>query len=161
MKSNFPLHGSFASALPRACLLLLVPLATGCHCTASWCSPPAQHAVEVVHWDSMCFGYHSTCWRPWPAECLPCPSPFSLPPLGEVIESPQPDELPAIPFDSAPMPEVPLPAAPMPEASPAPPNLPDVPPSAPQPVGQTSARRHWLDASTATSPAEPALLDRR
>jgi len=23
-----------------------------------------------------CHGYHSTCWRPWPEECVTCPSPF-------------------------------------------------------------------------------------
>src|SRR3954470_14977096 len=27
-----------------------------------------------------CFGYFSTCWNPWPAQCPPCPSPaFNLP----------------------------------------------------------------------------------
>jgi hypothetical protein len=59
-----------------------------------------------------CYGYHSTCWRPWPGECISCPSPF-LP--GE-----PPDEAPASELMPMPMPPVPSdPASPaaVPEAT--------------------------------------------
>lgn len=72
-----------------------------------------------------CFGYHSTCWRPWPGECLTCPSPF-LP--GELpAESPKTELMP--------VPSEPALPVPMPEG--VDPNVPPMPgvqePAAPAP----------------------------
>jgi hypothetical protein len=40
-----------------------------------------------------CFGFHSTCWRPWPVECPVCPAPVVMhPTLGSAT-----DELPMPP----------------------------------------------------------------
>jgi hypothetical protein len=37
-----------------------------------------------------CFGYYSTCWRPWPADCCPCPSFAERLPLPEHELVPEP-----------------------------------------------------------------------
>ena len=93
-----------------------------------WLGGCACHTVNVDHCagDSFvvwpCFGYHSTCWRPWPGECIACPSPFTpveLPP-SETVPSPMPGLSP-----------MPLPA---PEAAPP---VPDAPPADP-PAGDNS-----------------------
>jgi hypothetical protein len=52
-----------------------------------------------------CFGYHSTCWRPWPEECPTCPSFAIIPPPQETILKDVPlghEALP--PADITPMP---------------------------------------------------------
>src|ERR1043165_8387718 len=43
-----------------------------------------------------CYGYYSTCWRPWPAECPNRPSYAIMPPMQEQVLSDVPLEpLPA------------------------------------------------------------------
>ena len=83
-----------------------------------------------------CFGYHPTCWQPWPGECLPCPSPFL--PLEEGKSELVPSPLPGDP----PMP-LPTPEAPLPPVEPAP--APAVPPTQPAPeegaADELSSRR--------------------
>jgi hypothetical protein len=44
-----------------------------------------------------CFGYYSTCWRPWPAECYPCPT------FAEILANPE-VIAPAVPLPSEEMP---------------------------------------------------------
>jgi hypothetical protein len=55
-----------------------------------------------------CFGYHSTCWRPWPVECVTCPSLAAAQPAFEIN---QPVHLP-VPVDEI---EI-LPPQPSPDA---------------------------------------------
>jgi hypothetical protein len=109
-------------ALPawRALVVLAAALASGC---ASVHGGPHHHRACFNCYPAWaCFGYHSTCWQPWPAECVTCPSPFlapivsgdKTPPLEPVIV-PDPDlpmPLPAI--ESAPLPANPTPANPGP-----------------------------------------------
>lgn len=56
-----------------------------------------------------CFGYHSTCWRPWPEECPTCPSFAIMPPPQEQI-------LKDVPMSHEPLP----PAGPVPTPAPVP-----------------------------------------
>jgi len=59
-----------------AILLMLLALtsAAGCACYHAHCFADDHPWVGSP---SVCFGYYPTCWRPWPAECPPCP-PFTL-----------------------------------------------------------------------------------
>ncbi|MGQ9575630.1 MAG: hypothetical protein ACUVUC_09955 [Thermoguttaceae bacterium] len=75
-------------------LLLLVCIAG---CTGSWvwpfscfesCPPagvyrPMRPARCIRRTPLDCYGYHSTCWFPWPGECGVCESPYA----GEQPES--------------------------------------------------------------------------
>jgi len=63
-----------------------------------------------------CFGFHSTCWRPWPEECVTCPSPYapdSAP--RELLQSKADDRTPnavaEVRVDETPLPRL-LPSAP-------------------------------------------------
>jgi hypothetical protein len=49
-----------------------------------------------------CFGYHSTCWSPWPEECPNCPPPIRLPPTEELEPSPVPAVPPSAPAELPP-----------------------------------------------------------
>jgi hypothetical protein len=87
--------------------------------------------------DPMCHGYHPTCWRPWCADCAPCPPPSvgvapclipdGIAPLApEELQSPVPVQ-PGLPdHESLPTP------TPAPQAVPAPGQPPTVPFSQPQ-----------------------------
>src|SRR5262245_52953002 len=49
----------------------------GCAC-CDVCCPCDDHACRSICYSAWpCFGYHSTCWQPWPAECVTCPPPFT------------------------------------------------------------------------------------
>lgn len=109
-------------ALPawRALVVLAAALASGC---ASLHGGPHYHRACFNCYPAWaCFGYHSTCWQPWPAECVTCPSPFlapiissdKAPPLEPVIvpDADLPMPLPAT--DAAPPPADPTPANPSP-----------------------------------------------
>src|SRR3954470_2519601 len=37
-----------------------------------------------------CYGFYSTCWRPWPEECPTCPSYAIVPPPRETVLSDHP-----------------------------------------------------------------------
>jgi hypothetical protein len=51
------------------------------------------------------FGYYSTCWRPWPAECPPCPSFAILGTPREEILSDRPLHQEVLaPIENAPLP---------------------------------------------------------
>ncbi len=55
---------AMALALVTGLTLPAEAIASGTHrCKRPICPP--YHAE--------CFGYHSVCWRPWPAECPTCP----------------------------------------------------------------------------------------
>jgi hypothetical protein len=62
---------------------LLALLQAGCACSGSlgFRGDRCEECFPV--WP--CYGVHSTCWRPWPAECPPCPSPF--PPEIHAVET--------------------------------------------------------------------------
>lgn len=66
-----------------------LPGCGGRHATqapAEYCAPGAN-----------CFGYYSTCWFPWPAECPPCPSFAIIPPSSEQVLSDVPFNQEALP----------------------------------------------------------------
>jgi len=77
-------------------------------------SGESKHGVRYGI-DPGCFGYHPTCWRPWPAECPPCP-PFAVmqqtPLPSEVVleRAPESGQRPSSPF----VPEVAPPLEPTP-----------------------------------------------
>jgi hypothetical protein len=60
------------SLLAAAAMLAL--LQAGCACSGSLGF--RRDSCEECYPVWPCYGVHSTCWRPWPAECPPCPSPF-------------------------------------------------------------------------------------
>lgn len=77
------------------------------------------HHSDYPAYSFGCFGYHSTCWRPWPEECPTCPSFAILPPPQETVLKDVPfnqhemlppgiDPLPA--KEPVPPPEEPVPA---------------------------------------------------
>ena len=116
-------------ATRSAAVLLAVLSLGGCACLELCGSCDDGYCGDACYAEWPCFGYRSTCWRPWPGECITCPSPF-LPP--ETVTSP------------APMPgDVPMPPLPMP--------MPATPPAAPNPIpgeeqlGEFSSRRHQLE----------------
>jgi hypothetical protein len=99
--------------------LLALPLSAVAGCaTCSTCDEPLasysyRHQGPCYYGPMMCFGYHSTCWRPWPEECPPCP-PYTLTPeLAESVAPPMPQATPLPPPGSElplPMPAVPSPS---------------------------------------------------
>jgi hypothetical protein len=56
-----------------------------------------------------CYGFYSTCWRPWPGECPTCPSPFA-PPLCEHLDLLDSEVLPERPPAIGPPSTLPAPA---------------------------------------------------
>jgi len=51
------------------------------------CSGHVDQCPQPTSYPFGCYGYHSTCWRPWPAECPNCPSFAIVPPPREEILS--------------------------------------------------------------------------
>jgi hypothetical protein len=104
---------------------LAATLVAGCACT-DHCGP--ADACCFVDWP--CFGYHSTCWRPWPEECVACPSPYLMlvqpaeaVPAPATPDSQTPDRgLPVQPSPE-PMPPMPVPMPAIPAAPGAPPGV--------------------------------------
>ena len=99
-----------------------------------------------------CYGYHSTCWSPWPAECQTCPAPNSGPADADagpeaVPGSPSEPMPPSVPSDppAAPPKEPAKPAEPSSE-----PNRPD-PDSAPTPLPGKPPRALETKPPTASS----------
>ena len=69
-----------------------------------------HHGAACIAPDWICYGYHPTCWRPWPPECPNCP-PFTLleQPGGEMLKGPIAPVVPAPPVgDVLPLPSPPL-----------------------------------------------------
>jgi hypothetical protein len=48
-----------------------------------------RHGAACITPDWICYGYHPTCWRPWPPECPNCP-PYTLlvQPETEMLKAP-------------------------------------------------------------------------
>jgi hypothetical protein len=112
--THFPLITRIA--LP--CCALALATVAGCACCNTCEEPLAnysyRHHGPCYFGPLLCFGYHSTCWRPWPEECPPCP-PFTLTP--EMVEpvAPVPRTLPdaTLPSPGGEIPS-PMPATPSP-----------------------------------------------
>ncbi len=51
------------------------------------CRPRCQGYQMVA---PACFGYHSTCWSPWPVDCKACPPPLAYPATDDVSEAQEP-----------------------------------------------------------------------
>lgn len=132
--------------------LALAVVQSGCcclecyeHCVAPIKIIPPKSALEprnppCSYVDPMCYGYHATCWRAWPAECdnaRDCAEWYQQ----DVI--PYPGKEPFVP-PLAPVPADPMP--PEPQAS-APFVLPEPPLSAPQ--------FEQVNAEIAEAPAQP------
>ncbi len=102
------------SRLAKAAIVLATCCLGGCACHEVHVEQCAGDSFAV--WP--CFGYHSTCWRPWPAECIACPSPFTPMevPSGEPVPTPTPGlaPMPLPTPDAAP----PMPALPPTDAPP-------------------------------------------
>jgi len=96
-----------------------------------------------------CYGYHPTCWRPWPDSCAGCPPP----------PVPIPTESPTAPPTTPPI--VPQPVLPP---------LPPQPETVPQPAGAakrngvptpTKWSRSWLPGSETPTPPAPMTAPRQ
>jgi hypothetical protein len=137
-----------AAALPLAAM-------TGCAGYHNHSGLPTSCEWCAGGYDTpLCFGYHSTCWRPWPEECPTCP-PFTLPPPAEQV-------LPGAPMAEPPTVE-PAPPTPQPEAAPPQPLLPpmpapatNLPPANPGPMPPPAPR---LEPPPAAPPAGPGAFD--
>lgn len=93
---------------------------------------------ECMAFDAPCYGYHPTCWRPWPECCMPCPPPpQALIPSSEQ-PTPAPMGLPEMPPVNAAPPAVPLPSPVSPSPSDVEPNSEKIP-APPKPDGSQSA----------------------
>jgi hypothetical protein len=101
------------AAAMRTLVVLAAALVSGCACMDGGHHPHRACFNCYSAWP--CFGYHSTCWQPWPAECVTCPSPFLAPVLSG--DKGPPLEPAAVPDAVLPMP------VPANEAAPAPANL--------------------------------------
>jgi hypothetical protein len=130
--------------------LMLLGLASGCACQGPQggccghqCGPFFGGPLPV------CFGFSTTCWHPWPAECVACPTPFAgMEPLP--TSKPLPPSSPAEPLDSA-----------VPEPSALEPVIPQAtPPQPPAPEPDEQARYTpplpVFAAAPATEPELPA-----
>ena len=101
---------NYVGGLLMACLG--ISQLTGCCCDDPCASCPS------VSWDSPCHGYHSTCWRPWPEECLTCPAPIWSP--ASAAPSKESDSViaPEVPREPMPLPVNPEPQPIPPQAEP-------------------------------------------
>jgi hypothetical protein len=92
--------------------------------------------------DPICHGYHPTCWKPWCAECAPCPPPCA----GETSEF--------TPLENVPTP-VPLPQhLPSPDVTP----MPDMVPSALPSVEPENPLRIQAPPTNAPSETESSAV---
>ncbi len=73
VKTQSSNHTGRAWSLLSAVAILAL-LQSGCACSGSLGFRRGSCEECYPVWP--CYGVHSTCWRPWPAECPPCPSPF-------------------------------------------------------------------------------------
>ena len=161
----------------RGLVIAALPLPALIGCAHNHTGRAASCEIPPECYDTpLCFGYYSTCWRPWPEECPNCPSPSMPPPTEQVVPPPP---LTVEPLPPRPMPEIPEPGAqqpmqvtpmpapmgPMPAPmgplpmQPAPPtNSPQPPPNPnppqPMPMPQPGADRQ-------PSPGEEGMLRRR
>lgn len=61
-----------------ACLGITQLAGCCCNDALKWCAPDSYGYSQCQVYEGIgpaCFGYHSTCWRPWPEECQTCPPP--------------------------------------------------------------------------------------
>jgi hypothetical protein len=74
----------------------------GCCCDdcGERCMPEYCGGVELA-----CFGYHSTCWHPWPEECPTCPPPTWSAPVTDLGTAPTPGIAPDAPSEPLPKPD--------------------------------------------------------
>jgi hypothetical protein len=126
---------SLINRVSLAVIAALVGPASGCACHGprqGWCG---EHGGQFFSgYVPVCFGYSSTCWHPWPGECITCPT-YAFPPQ---VSEPLPAAKPIQPETS--VPPMPL-EVPMPEPSSAEANLPPATtpqPPAPQPEEQAT-----------------------
>jgi hypothetical protein len=68
-----------------------------------------HHGADCVMPDWICYGYHPTCWRPWPPECPNCPPYTLLEPGAEILKEPVAPIIPAPAGEASPLPSPPLP----------------------------------------------------
>lgn len=103
--------------------LLVVSLSifqfAGCCCDDSngspeKCGPHGRYCGGV---ELACFGYHSTCWQPWPEECPTCPAPTWSAPVTNLTPAVTP-EVPSEPVPKPESPETPPPPQEEPKAQP-------------------------------------------
>jgi hypothetical protein len=136
---------------------LVICLAGGCagHSCEPWCAGRPYYDLAQP---PICFGYHSTCWNPWPADCPVCPTflgstpPGSTRPGSTSPGSTPPDSTPpdSTPPDSTPPDSTP-PLETLPPRSPDLPPLPNVNPGignpgngpSRPPVPLIDPRSHW------------------
>src|SRR5262245_20319129 len=66
--NSFHVHAGFS-----VICALGICLVGGCasHSYEPWCAGQPYYDVGQP---PICFGYHSTCWNPWPADCPVCPT---------------------------------------------------------------------------------------
>jgi hypothetical protein len=89
----------------RYSFAIVLWLASSAAALSGCCGQHHHHHAECCGPSFACFGYHSTCWRPWPEECTTCPSFAILPPPQETILKDMPlGHEPLPPAEVTPMP---------------------------------------------------------
>jgi hypothetical protein len=114
-----------ANRVSLALVLTLLGLGSGCAChgpQGGWCG---RHGGQYFGGPlPVCFGFSSTCWNPWPAECVTCPTPFGPEGIDSLPGSkPLPPTSEAVPLES-PVPEPSALEPTLPQATPAEPPAP-------------------------------------
>jgi hypothetical protein len=75
-----------------------------------------------------CFGYHTTCWSPWPDGCPTCPAPSPMPAAAGTDHKTGPETAPNVPTEP-----IPTPVHPVPPSAPQKPAEPGQDPGSPAP----------------------------
>ena len=104
-----------------ACLSISQLVGCCCDDPCASCAPemggrPFRQVYEGV--GNACYGYHSTCWHPWPEECQTCPPPTWLPAASDTGKGPSPAITPDVPIEPLPIPANPPPQPPPDEGAP-------------------------------------------
>lgn len=162
-QTSRPMTASPTTRVRLALVLTIAGLASGCACHGhqrGWC---AHHGGQFFSgYVPSCFGYSSTCWHQWPAECVTCPTPFGP----ETMESLPGKHLPPAAIEPAPLEApVPMPSDQEPSLPPAVPAEPPAfspPPPAPAIVPSPAPPRvpaPAFEEETSYAPPPPVLTE--
>jgi len=122
------------------------------HFAGCCCDDPYQSLCQdCMPVERACYGYHSTCWRAWPAECPNCPPEHTMVPTSSQTSEPHPATSPEVPSES--LPPVLKPPQPDPEKSESKPSV--EPPANPESNPEKPAK---LQSRKSGPPLAPVVL---
>lgn len=91
--------GDCLGSLLVACLAITQVAGCCCHnpcvgCSQEMSCSPCGQPYQLA--SPACYGYHSTCWSPWPEECETCPPPLSYSATADLSEVPKQSSAPKV-----------------------------------------------------------------